>query len=66
VAFLWTRISFERARRVKGPRALDLAILFLFSSGLSAKIRDMVHTMSGEIGDTTYGVTLNLDVLTHH
>ena len=32
VALRWTRISFERARRVRGPNAVDLAILFLFSS----------------------------------
>jgi hypothetical protein len=32
VAFLCTLMSFERARRVRGTKAPDLAILFLFSS----------------------------------
>jgi hypothetical protein len=32
VAFLCTLMSFDRARRVRGTRAPDLAILFLFSS----------------------------------
>lgn len=32
MAFLWTLISFDFARRVKGPRAPDLAILALLSS----------------------------------
>jgi len=33
VAFLCTRMSFERARRVRGTKAPDLAILDLLSSG---------------------------------
>ena len=32
VAFLWTRISFDLARRVSGPNAPDLAIFALLSS----------------------------------
>jgi hypothetical protein len=32
VAFRWTLISLDRARRVNGPNEVDRAILFLFSS----------------------------------
>lgn len=32
VAFLWTRISFDLASRVKGTSAPDFAIWVLFSS----------------------------------
>lgn len=32
VAFLWTRLSFERARSTKSRRASDFAIFALFSS----------------------------------
>ena len=34
VAFLWTRISFERASRVRGTKAPDFAIFVLLSSGM--------------------------------
>lgn len=32
VAFLWTRMSFDFAKRVRGPKAPDLAIFALLSS----------------------------------
>lgn len=38
VAFRWTRISLDRANRVKGPNAVDRAILFLFSSGIRSNV----------------------------
>lgn len=37
VAFRWTRISFERASRVRGTKAPDLAILVLLSSMINFK-----------------------------
>ena len=43
VAFRWTRKSLERARRVNGPNAVDLAILFLFSSTINGSSSYKYH-----------------------
>jgi len=40
VAFLWTRISFERASRVRGTKAPDFAIFVLLSSEMILVIGD--------------------------
>ena len=71
VAFLCTLISFDFASRVNGTKAPDLAILVLFSSAIT-KYRVSAHarqtrffsglTVSGQVGDTTDSVALDLDV----
>ena len=70
VALRWTRISFERASRVRGIRAPDLAILVLLSSAYQISgrsiSRDPVRTMSCKIGDTTNCVTLHFDIRAQH
>ena len=46
VAFLWTRMSLDRASRVRGTSAPDLAILFLLSSG-SVRSKNEVGQSAG-------------------
>lgn len=65
VALRCTLMSFARASRVNGPNALDLAILFLFSSKIKQD-RKGLKTMSCEVGDTSHSVTLYLHIWTHH
>lgn len=78
VAFRCTRMSLDRARRVRGTRAPDLAILFLFSSVMARKkVSNSTHkltniaaifrlTMRREVGDAPDGVALHLDVGAQH
>ncbi|SRR6266550_8271813 len=71
VAFLWTRISFDFASRVRGTNAPDLAIFVLLSSNrLSERGKKiysrLAHTMSGQIGDASNSIALDFDVGTQH
>jgi len=71
VAFLCTRMSFERAKRVRGTKAPDLAILDLLSSGNEVNKHLQVHcvnriTVSCQVGHTTNGVTLDFDIGAQH
>ena len=74
VALRWTRMSFERANRVRGTRAPDLAILVLLSSaqnGGGSEVRGKRHrqpslTMRSQIRHTTHCVALYLNVGTEH
>lgn len=71
VAFRCTRISFERASRVRGTKAPDLAILVLLSSEIVTEINSRENsaprlTVGGEIRYTTNGIALHFDVGTEH
>lgn len=70
VALRWTRISFERASRVRCERVSELAMMVLLSSADNER-SDWCrvcpgHTVRREIRDTAYCITLNLDVRTRH
>ena len=47
VAFLWTRISFERASRVRGTKAPDFAIFVLLSSEMILVMGDGKESKRG-------------------
>lgn len=72
VAFRCTRISLERARRVRGTRAPDLAIFVLLSSTPTTcehqlKMgKENIHTMSCQVCDAADSVTLHLHIRTQH
>jgi hypothetical protein len=73
VAFRCTRISFDRARRVSGTRAPDLAILVLLSSvvgtmniGAHDSDNGEHHTVCGKVGDAPDSITLYFDIGTEH
>ena len=63
-------MSFERASRVRGIRAPDLAILVLLSSVYQLRnnslSRSLVHTMGSEISNTTNCIALNFDIRAQH
>lgn len=71
VAFRCTRMSFERAKRVRGTKAPDLAILDLLSSGNEVNAHLQVHcvnriTVSCQVGHTTNSVTLDFNIGAQH
>lgn len=63
-------MSFERASRVRGMRAPDLAILVLLSSTCRLSKRSilggLVHTVGSEVGDTTNCIALDFNIRTQH
>ena len=73
VAFRCTRISFERAKRVRGTSAPDLAIFVLLSSVGQMRIECTLRaadtatlTMGSKVGNAAYGVALDFDIGTEH
>ena len=75
VALRWTRMSLERASRVRGTRAPDFAILVLLSSEARTNpIQKTGHggngvlelTMSSQVGHTSHCVALHFDIGAEH
>ena len=70
VALRCTRMSLDRASRVRGTRAPDLAILVLLSSETyeiwSVITQLKSRTMCSEVGHTSDGIALDLDVWAEH
>lgn len=72
VAFRWTRMSLERARRVRGTSAPDFAIFVLFSSDehdenlLNFGYVSGALTVRRKVSDTSDRIALNLDVRAQH
>lgn len=72
VAFRCTRISFDRASRVRGTKAPDFAIFVLLSSRgrrqerKSGESLDIMVTMGSQICNATNSVTLDFNIGTKH